>query len=316
MSSEYLIKLAEELKAEREKIKLTIDQIYTKTRIDKKYLKAIENGNFSVLPEVYIRAFVKEYAKSIGLNPDEIINKYELAKAGKQYDPQETEQAVEPKKESIESKIREAESVDSGMEVTTEKKSKNMNLYYLIGAFSMLLTIFIVYKLFLTDSREIVVTEKPFEEIIAEKNVSETGSDDNSGSNNQNKIDPSEIDPKGFAIVERTNEEESKTGSAITQPLKEGELTLTILGNDKSWMRVVSDNVDNVEFIIDKGMTKVFYAKEKFYLHIGNSGGVKLYLNNNDLMLSGNEGKVRKIFVTEDGIEYLRRTPILNVEQE
>jgi hypothetical protein len=74
--------------------------------------------------------------------------------------------------------------------------------------------------------------------------------------------------------------------------------------------------VDNVEFIIDKGMTKVFYAKEKFYLHIGNSGGVKLYLNNNDLMLSGNEGKVRKIFVTEDGIEYLRRTPILNVEQE
>ena len=81
-------------------------------------------------------------------------------------------------------------------------------------------------------------------------------------------------------------------------------------------MRVVSDDVENVEFIIEEGMSKVFYAKEKFYLHIGNSGGLKLYLDNKDMMFSGSPGKVRKIFVTENGIEYLRRTPILNVEQE
>ena len=79
---------------------------------------------------------------------------------------------------------------------------------------------------------------------------------------------------------------------------------------------MVSHNKDNVEFIIDKGMIKVFYAKEKFYLHVGNSAGVKLYLNNKDLLFSGSDGKVRKIFVTENGIEYLRRTPVLDVEQE
>ncbi len=82
----------------------------------------------------------------------------------------------------------------------------------------------------------------------------------------------------------------------------------------KSWIRVVSDEKDNMEFIIDQGITKVLNAKEKFYLHIGNSGGVKIFLNNKDLFFSGSEGKVRKIFVTKNGIEYLKRTPIFNEE--
>ena len=111
MSSEYLKQLSEELKEAREKSKLTIEQIFTKTRIDKKYLNAIENGNFSIMPEVYIRAFIKEYAKAVGLVPSDILSKYELAKEGKSYSQTEVEEVVEPDKKSIEAKIKQAESV-------------------------------------------------------------------------------------------------------------------------------------------------------------------------------------------------------------
>ena len=61
-------------------------------------------------------------------------------------------------------------------------------------------------------------------------------------------------------------------------------------------------------------LMKELNAKDKFYLHIGNSGGIKLLLNNQDLSFSGATGRVRKIFVTKNGIEYLRRTPIINAD--
>jgi cytoskeletal protein RodZ len=315
MGNEHLNKLSDELKSAREKKKLSIDNIFTKTRIDKKYLTAIENGNFSIMPEVYIRAFIKEYSKTVGLDPDDVLMKYELAKEGKPFSEKETEEQEKPKKEKIEKKIHEAESVQSNVDLGPENKSKNMTIYYLIGAFSMLLTIFIVYKLFLMDETDKIVTEKPFEQIIEEKNDPD-GQSEKELDQLQEKIEPSDISIKGPTPIERNQEVKEAAVTEVKQPLKEGQLALTIEGNDKSWIRVVSDNKDNVEFIIDKGMIKVFYAKEKFYLHVGNSAGVKLYLNNKDLLFSGSDGKVRKIFVTENGIEYLRRTPVLDVEQE
>ncbi len=69
MSNQLLKKIADELREARQKKKISIDQIFTKTRIDKKYLNAIEDGNFSIMPDVYIRAFIKEFAKNVGLNP-------------------------------------------------------------------------------------------------------------------------------------------------------------------------------------------------------------------------------------------------------
>ena len=76
MSNQLVKKIADELKEARKKKKISIEQIFTKTRIDKKYLNAIEDGNFSIMPDVYIRAFIKEFAVNVGLNPNEIIEKY------------------------------------------------------------------------------------------------------------------------------------------------------------------------------------------------------------------------------------------------
>ena len=111
-----------------------------------------------------------------------------MAKEGKSYSPKEDEDTVEPEKISIESKIREAETIDSNAEVLPEKKPKNMNLYYLIGAVSMLLTIFIIYKVFLMNDSDIIVTEKPFEEIIAEENLAEPESNDDETNDDKTRI--------------------------------------------------------------------------------------------------------------------------------
>lgn len=57
---------------------LSLDSIQETTKIQKRYLVAIEQGNFHVLPgKFYARAFIKEYATAVGLNPDELLDEYQ-----------------------------------------------------------------------------------------------------------------------------------------------------------------------------------------------------------------------------------------------
>ena len=60
----------------RESKNITIDDVVKKTRIQKKYIIAIEEGDFEALPTVYIRLFLKSYCKAMGLDEHEILNQY------------------------------------------------------------------------------------------------------------------------------------------------------------------------------------------------------------------------------------------------
>lgn len=54
---------------------LTLDDLQQSTKIQKRYLIAIEEDNYSALPgDFYVRAFARQYAETVGLDPDEIVN--------------------------------------------------------------------------------------------------------------------------------------------------------------------------------------------------------------------------------------------------
>src|SRR5574338_990229 len=95
-----LDKFADELRAQREKSGLSLQQMAAKTRIDLKFLEAIDQGNFSFLPDINVKAFVKQYAKTIGLDEDITLKKYEAAKDGLEYDPN-PQPAVEETKPQV-----------------------------------------------------------------------------------------------------------------------------------------------------------------------------------------------------------------------
>jgi cytoskeletal protein RodZ len=69
----------EELQHHRQTKQISLLQISAATKIHVKFLEAIEAGAFSVLPDPYIRAFIKEYAQSVQLDPVETLKKYEEA---------------------------------------------------------------------------------------------------------------------------------------------------------------------------------------------------------------------------------------------
>src|SRR5258705_6495320 len=62
----------------RESKGLTLDQIASETRIGTRFLAAIENEEFHLLPGgVFNRGFVRAFAEKVGLDGDQMVADYE-----------------------------------------------------------------------------------------------------------------------------------------------------------------------------------------------------------------------------------------------
>nr|WP_235888019.1 helix-turn-helix domain-containing protein [Neobacillus paridis] len=69
--------LGNRLKEARLAKNLSLDDLQSITKIQKRYLIGIEEGNYSSMPgNFYVRAFIKQYAEALGLNPEEIFETY------------------------------------------------------------------------------------------------------------------------------------------------------------------------------------------------------------------------------------------------
>ena len=66
--------LGQQLREARLQKGMSLDDVQEMTKIRKRYLEAIEAGDYKVLPgSFYVRAFIKTYAEAVGLNPDELL---------------------------------------------------------------------------------------------------------------------------------------------------------------------------------------------------------------------------------------------------
>lgn len=72
-----LTELGQRLRQERENKGLSLEDLQKLTKIQKRYLLGIEEGNYEVMPgKFYVRAFIKQYCEAIGLDTDAIFEEY------------------------------------------------------------------------------------------------------------------------------------------------------------------------------------------------------------------------------------------------
>jgi len=71
-----------DLKAKRESQNLSLEEISDFTKIDIKFLIAIEDGDFGCLPDVYMRLFLRSYCKYISADDEQALNDYEFYTIG------------------------------------------------------------------------------------------------------------------------------------------------------------------------------------------------------------------------------------------
>ncbi len=68
------------LKGQREARGVTIAEIAESSKISVRYLEALERDRFDVLPApVFVRGFLREYARVVGLDADEVVNLFLVA---------------------------------------------------------------------------------------------------------------------------------------------------------------------------------------------------------------------------------------------
>lgn len=77
-----LASFGEELRREREIRGISLKEISDATKISKRFLEAIERNDHRVLPApAFTRGFVRAYANYVGLNAEEMVNRYNFAVA-------------------------------------------------------------------------------------------------------------------------------------------------------------------------------------------------------------------------------------------
>ncbi|MCA9972686.1 MAG: helix-turn-helix domain-containing protein [Anaerolineales bacterium] len=75
--------LGQILKEAREAKGLTLTQVQDQTRINQRFLDAMERGDYTTLPTpVHVRGFLRNYARFLNLDPAPLLERYERIKPG------------------------------------------------------------------------------------------------------------------------------------------------------------------------------------------------------------------------------------------
>lgn len=279
MPTEALIKFAEELKGIRESKKITLQQIANKTKIDIKFLQAIEEANFNVLPEIYIKAFIKEYAQTIDLNPDEVIRKYNLSHSDKIENssyPQTSEETSikgEPKTKEFNS----IESEPTGSISETEMvKKESYQLNYIVGGLIIVVAVLLIYFAFIYESDSKIITDE--------------------------KEQTEQADKPRFEITKQDSFHAVIPESP--KPISDS-LRLAFTTSANVWVKVLADGKNVHQKVVDSRAKMEFNAKEKFSISVGNAGVIKIFFNDKEVENVGKYGEIRNIILTKSSIRYL-----------
>lgn len=288
-----LDRFAEQLRKARLKKGLSLQQIAAKTRIDIKFLEAIDNGNFGFLPDLYVKAFIKQFAIAIDLDENETLKKYEDALEGKFIDEDEPksllEQKIEisstPKLSANEKQTPVYDGTESSQKPPVKKGDLNKTIRLLIYSSGIILALVMVFFLFFNRSSTIIVKEPPYEEVLEETK------------------DRYQIKGDSEAVTSTVN----YTDTLALQFANADSV-------DSAWVMVIYDDLKKEDFLLYPRISKTVYAFDNFKFTLGNSGVIVLRLNNDLLNFEGKRGSVRHYEVTRNGIQRLISPPILKIE--
>lgn len=288
--------ITEELKQARLKNNITIEQLSAKTRIDVKFIEAMEIGDFAFLPELYVKAFIKQYSKAVDLDENIIIKKYEALKSGIPFQKDESAKsqdipAADLSSENKEKKIIEEPSIQPvhTFDAVNYSRSKvkdsllsEKNRLMFGGIIVAVVFIFaFVYFFLIKKSDDIIIPEKSIEEIIQE---------------NQDRY---------------TDNRGDDSTALVNNAVVSDSLMLTIKASDTSWVKIILDDKRSDEFILFPKSQKVIAAGNNYKITFGNSGGIDLILNNKSLSFVGKDKGIKYVLIDKNGLKYLQNPPSL-----
>lgn len=278
-----------ELQDKRLALGKDIREIAEDTKIRMSFLKAIEEHNFEKLPvEVYTKAYIKEYARYLGVSPDNTLLAYERYLHDKN----------QLKNTNI-SNLKASNNTDDILDKQQTNKIneqkqvalKSTNAIFNTPLFKLTIVIIIMifsgYMFLSYQARHNGVKE------VVEYNPPLPTATSNEVLNPINETDTKIVNEQPHAVV--TKNEEKVTEDAM-QPFKH---SLNIIAVEKVWIQIIIDNNEKKDITLNAGQNLTYKANKSFRLLIGNAGGVKIKFDNKILENLGDSGKVIKITLPE-----------------
>ncbi len=272
---------SEELRKAREEKNFSLAEISRITRINLKYLEALDQGLFDILPQAYIRAFIREYAMAVGLSPADILQKYDIFVTGK-YAAGPT---LAPSSGWMTGTVPVLhERAHDEEAVPTEEflvKQRSMRTIVIIASIIVLCSLILAYVanyIWVSHSGP-PLRETPFQDVVREK----------------------ESRPQ---IPARPDSVHAAADGVKLLPGSSDSLTLSIRSSTVVWMSIVRDTGSAVEMLLEPQERRTLRSKHRFIVTTGNAGGAAFQVNGKDIGVLGKTGIVlHNIVITADGVK-------------
>lgn len=247
--------LGDRFRAAREARDLSLSEVAEQIRIRSVYLAAIEEERWSAIgASVYIRGFLRTYARFLGLDPETVVNEFNAAT--------EPPPAEEPA--SVEASVR------------SRPSPRGPLLLWTLGVVAVLLVAFVVYnELTMRRERAPIAAASIAPTMAASPAAGESPA---SGASPLPGI-PSSASPLPGG---------SPAGVAV---LSAGPNSLALVFSAPTWLRVTVDGSVSMEGTFPAGTTKTFHGR-KALVRLGNAGGVEIYVDGKSVGKLGKSGDV------------------------
>ena len=263
----------------------TLDDLQQITKIQKRYLQAIEDGNLEVLPgRFYARAFIKQYADIVGLDGEKLLEE--------NLDQSSQEASVEFAESVNVPPARRTASKRSGFLSDFSEYLPTVLIFLLVAA--IFLVIYFAWReIDKPDSENTLINEQNTEQVEApvseETNDAEDSENETEGSGEQADTNS---DTDETEEVEEEEEQDqtatmaSSTGAQTTYEIsgphpEEQTLELAAAGGD-SWVSITVDGSTVEQGLITSGtsLSATFGADvNEVVLVIGNASATEIILN-------------------------------------
>ena len=236
--------LHKKLKALRREQKIDLAAIEKRTKINLEYLKAIESGNFEVLPSTYIRLFLKAYCVEIGADPVDALRQMNILLGAEE--PEAISVAAE------ETLVVENGELDDGTEpIAMDHPPHEIRSDWLKGAAMIVLLIFSIYIV---------------KQIVSEQPPQTSGN---------NAVVESTVEPiTDFELINDYVLDKTNTSSLVVDPPYQAKI---VARKAQVWFRTETDSALPIENILHSGQQDNFRFVERFDILINPTNNVALY---------------------------------------
>jgi cytoskeleton protein RodZ len=293
----------EKLKLEREKRKITLEQISSSTKIGARMLQALEEDKFNQLPGgIFNKGFVRAYSRFVGLDEDQTVAEY--LEASGDAPPVSTE--IAPREDGAREN---AENVRR-LEASADSPARHLPW----GLFAaLLLVIALALSLWSHRRREEARQSVRPASTTAATQLSVGPSENGAAGSPVSGSPGSGLKPaptpagassgKASSVAPKTPPDLApKNLLGATPAATPGEFTVLIEVREESWLSITADGKTVPSELLAAGDQRSIRGRKEIIVKAGNAGGVDFRFNGKKLDAGGEYGEVKTITFGPQGI--------------